>query len=263
MTSTDDLERRLADHYQNEAPARAPNWLLTRAIDTMDITPQRRTVFGRPWRIAPMSSLAKLAAGAVALVTITAVGATVLRQPSVNPAAPASSVPSSSPSAPLPPPLTERFDSTLNGISMAYPAGWQTRPAIEAWTDGAINFDAPGVDIIFDPARGELLYLAVASEPIDGRPDEVWREGLTLPCGPGGHSGGTRTFDGASGWVAICGGTQSALLTNGTHHYAIVLYTFDKKLVDTYNWRWFESVLETLDVHGEEEPVAPTPSGSP
>jgi hypothetical protein len=263
MTSTDDLERRMADYYQNEAPARAPNWLLTRAIDTIEVTPQRRTAFNRPWRIAPLPSLAKLAAAAVALVTITVLGATVLQLPSSGPAAPASSVPSTSPSVPLPPPLTERFDSTLNGFSMAYPAGWQRRPATEAWRDGVIDFDAPGVDIIFDPARGELLYLAVASEPIGGRPHEVWREGLTLPCGPGGHSGGSRTFDGASGWVAICGGTQSALLTNGSHHYAIVLYTFDKKLVDTYDWGWFESVLETLDVHGVEEPGISPPSDYP
>lgn len=266
MNSTDDLERRMADHYQNEAPPRAPNWLLTRALDVIDTTPQRRTVFGRPWRTGPMPSLAKLAAGVVAMVTIAAVGATVLRVPSVGPAATASPEVSSLPAA-LPPPLTERFDSTFNGISMDYPAGWQTRPATERWTDGVINFGASGVDIIFDPTRGEDLYFALASEPTGGRPDHVWREGLTGPKCPGGHGGSVLTFDGASGWVVTCGGspvgTHSALLTNDTHGYAIVLYLGDEGLIDTYTGLWFVSVLDRLDLRAEDEPTASNPSESP
>jgi len=264
MTSTDNLGRRMADHYQSEAPPRAPDWLLTRTLDTIDTTPQRRTVFGQPWRIGSRPSLAKLATGAVAVVTIAAVGATVLRLPSVGPAATSSpsTQPSPSSSTPAtPPPLTERFDSALNGISIDYPAGWQTRPATEPWTDGVIGFDAPGVDIIFDPTRGEDLYFALASEPSGGKRDDVWQQGLTLPPCPGGHSGGVSSFDGAQGWVVQCGGsfgTHSALLVTDTQGYAIVMHLGDEGLMDTYTHRWFRSVLETLDLRAGEAPGAST-----
>lgn len=97
MTITDDLERQIADYYQTEASPHAPNWLLTRALDVIDTTPQRRIGLGRPWRFPPRASIAKLAAGAVAVVTIAAVGATVLRPPAIGPAV--SPSPTSSPSA--------------------------------------------------------------------------------------------------------------------------------------------------------------------
>ncbi len=151
-------------------------------------------------------------------------------------------------------PLTERFDSALNGISMGYPAGWQTRQAAEPWTDGVLGFDAAGVDIIFDPTSGEDLYFALASEPLRGRLDHVWRESLTLPECPGGHGGGVRTVDGATGWVVACGGARagsrvdSALLVTDTRAYAIVLYAGSERLAETYSFDWFWSVVQTLDL---------------
>lgn len=266
MNATQNLEQRIADFYATEPPTRAPDWLLARALDTIDTTPQQRTGLGRPWRFPPMTSFAKLAVGAVAIVTISVIGATVLRPTWVGPAATASPGPSSLPSA-LPPPLTERFDSTLNGISIDYPAGWQTRPATELWTDGVLSFGASGVDIIFDPTRPEDLYLAMASEPLRGRSDDVWAGDLTLPWCPGGHGGSVLTFDGASGWVVSCGGSpvgrQSALLVTDTRGYAFVLYLGDEGLADTYGDRWFVSLLETVDLRAEDAPDASNPSESP
>ena len=241
------------------------------AVAHAAITPQRRTVFGRPLRM-PMPSLAGLATGAVAIVIIAAVGATVLRPPSVGPAATASPEPSSLPSAEpsslpsaLPPPLTERFDSTLNGISIDYPAGWKTRPATELWTDGVLSFGALGVDIIFDSTRPEDLWFAMASEPLRGGSDDVWAGGLTtLPSCRGGHGGSVDTFDGASGWVVACGGThRSAILTTDSHGYAFVLYLGNEGLFDTYSDAWFTSVLETADLRAEDAPDASNPSKSP
>jgi len=275
MNASHDLEQRIADYYETEAPRRAPDWLGERILASVDTTPQRRTMLGRPWRFPAMTSFAKLAAGAVAMVAFATVGMTLVSLPAAGPGAPAPSEALSSPSATpapsapvpgaLPPPLTERFESTSHGISMDYPAGWQTRRATERWTDGVINFDAPGVDIIFDPARGDDLYFAVASEPLDGRPDHAWRDDLTLPC-PGGGGGGTLTFDGASGWVFTCGGTpgrRSAILAKDNHGYAIVLYLGDEGLIDTYTDAWFVSVLETLDLRAEDAPDAANPTESP
>ena len=268
MNAKHDVERRLTDHYATEAPSRAPDWLLGRALGTVDITPQRRTVRGRSWRISPMPSPGRLAVGALAIVTIAAVGLTVVRVPSVGPAATASPEPSSSPSPFGPPPLTERFDSALNGMSMSYPAGWQVRPATERWTDGVMSFGAPGVDVIFDPTYGEDLYLAVASEPLpfESQPDEAWRAGVTLPPCGGGHGGSVLTFDGASGWVSSCGGLpshQSALLTTSTHGYAIVLNLGERALLGAYSDAWFVSVLETMDLRAQDAPLQPNPSDAP
>lgn len=260
MSDNHELERRLADYYETEAPSRAPDWLLARTVATIDTTPQRRTILGRPWRPAPMPSFAKLAVAAVAIVALSAVGFTLVRGPLVGPAASPSASPSASPL--LPPPLTERFDSTLNGISIDYPAGWQVRPATEPWTDGVIRFGAPGVDVIFDPARGDDLYLAMASEPLGGRSDDSWGSSLVLPGCPGGHGGSVLTFDGATGWVVTCGdgpGHQSAILASNTHGYAIVLYLGDKKVFDAYDWDWFKSVLETVDLRAEDAPGASNP----
>ena len=166
---------------------------------------------------------------------------------SIGPMAPTSPEPSA-----VPAPLTQRFISTLNGISMDYPVGWQTRPATEPWTDGVLGFDAAGVDIIFDPARGGDLYFALASEPLRGRSDDAWGRSLTLPNCPGGHGGGVVTLDGATGWVVDCGraplgSRYSALLVTATRGYAIVLYV-GEGLAETYSHDMFHAALETLEL---------------
>lgn len=151
---------------------------------------------------------------------------------------------------------------------MDYPAGWQTRPATELWTDGVLSFGASGVDVIFDPMRREDLYFAIASEPLGGRPDDVWGADVTMPKCPGGHGGSVLTFDGASGWVVRCGGggpgsRQSAILATDTRGYALMLYYGEEGLLDTYSDTWFVSVLETLDLRAEDAPDASNPSESP
>ena len=42
----------------------------------------------------------------------------------------------------------------MNGISIDYPAGWQTRSATEPWKGGELDVDTPGADVIFDPTLG-------------------------------------------------------------------------------------------------------------
>jgi hypothetical protein len=81
MNPTRDLERRIADHYAAEAPTRAPDWLLTRALDTIDATAQRRPMIGWPLgKTRPGQRYQGLRRGSVALggaaavVLATAVG---------------------------------------------------------------------------------------------------------------------------------------------------------------------------------------------
>jgi hypothetical protein len=75
MNANDDLDRRLADHYENEAPARAPDWVLRSALQTIDSTSQRRAVIDVPWRFPQMDRRTWLALAAAALVAVTVLGA--------------------------------------------------------------------------------------------------------------------------------------------------------------------------------------------
>ena len=50
MTSYPDLERRVTDLFADEAPQRAPDWLLGGALATIEATSQRRPRLRVPWR---------------------------------------------------------------------------------------------------------------------------------------------------------------------------------------------------------------------
>ncbi len=50
MNANDNLERGIADVYEREAPKRAPDWVLAKALETIESTPQRRVLIRAPWR---------------------------------------------------------------------------------------------------------------------------------------------------------------------------------------------------------------------
>lgn len=75
MNDTHDLDRRMADYYATEAPSRAPNWLLTQTLDSIETTPQRRWGFGGARLGLPDLSLRRLSialGGAVAVLVVVA-----------------------------------------------------------------------------------------------------------------------------------------------------------------------------------------------
>src|SRR5215207_9912606 len=74
MNARSDLERRLASFYEAEAPKRAPDRVLATALDTIESTPQRRSIIRAPWRFPDMNRYAKLAAAAIAVAALAAVG---------------------------------------------------------------------------------------------------------------------------------------------------------------------------------------------
>jgi hypothetical protein len=78
MTAKRDLESRLADFYETEAPRRAPDWVLADALATIDTTPQRRWFAPAPWRSQQMHGSTRLAAAVIAVVLIAAAGVAVL-----------------------------------------------------------------------------------------------------------------------------------------------------------------------------------------
>jgi hypothetical protein len=264
MTANHDLERRLADHYEAEAPPAAPDWVLWDALATIDVTPQRRVFVRVPWRNFPtMNTYAKLAVAAVAVIAIGAVGISVLRpgnspgvgDPAATPSPQASRslppLPTSGPTPTLRPasPLTESFTSTLHGVSVSYPEGWTAQAATEPWTGAPVFFREPPADFLYDRDLTDHLFLSIASQPIgDSTPGE-WVADHLYECA------GTEptSLDGATGLIGADGCNMAAVTTGG-RGYIIWLYTSDDEagLSTTYDRAWFEEVLATVQLHPED-----------
>jgi hypothetical protein len=153
------------------------------------------------------------------------------------------------------------FSSALHEVTIGYPAGWTVRPATEPWRFGRLTFDASDVDVIFDPTRGDDLYLALASKPLGSLSreewlDDSWRPGVcakTAGAGSGGiYFGGARRY-----WTVSCsgGGTSSASghylrVATDTRGYLIYLHVANLRASDEppYDVDFFNSLLETLEL---------------
>jgi Tol biopolymer transport system component len=265
MTTDRDFERRIADHYAAQAPANAPRWVLERALASVEATPQRRSVLGRPWSITIRpSALASLGMVAAAIAAISLVGLVLMRPSVIGPAASAS--PSPSPSVrPSPSTGYSRFDSPINGMSIDVPSGWQANPATESWTGGPLNFDSPAADVIFDPATRDRAYLLLASKPLDSLSGNWQHEVIAWLCnGSGGEMwsipGG---IDGVRAEAHRCGQDETAIfIETTTRGYFVrpVVSSDDPVLAARYDWVWVESLLRTLDLRPGD---AVTPSASP
>lgn len=269
MAGTERFDDSIGRWLEDTAPNRIPQRVLEATFERTRRTGQEpawRQVLGRIEMPAMSSSLARLGAATVAVAAIAVVALAVLRPgPSVGPPTTASPGPAS-PSvaashAVAAPPLTQRFDSALNAISIDYPAGWEARPASQAWSREALDFDAPGVDVIFDPALRDVLYIALASEPIDGNSAGAWDERCCEPviqgpdvCEPGGGVGaGIYQVDGIEGWAATkgCeggGDRRSVTVVTTTRGYVIRLYVRNVSLTGVYDSEWFDEVLRTVDL---------------
>jgi hypothetical protein len=155
------------------------------------------------------------------------------------------------------PPLTERFDSRLHGLSIGYPSGWRTRAATEPWGHDKVAFGAPDVDVIYHPRLRDDLYFAVVSEPLDGQSWSDWccfetLEASGICSDATGSGGGQYTLDGARGWIEGCGNDVASenvtLVATATRGYIIQLHVGNDRLEETYDGDWFEAALETVDL---------------
>jgi hypothetical protein len=162
------------------------------------------------------------------------------RGPVIGPAPSPSPAASPSPVTQPSPSFTETFDSPLHGLSIGYPSGWQTRAASEPWSHGEVTFDAPEVDVIFDPTRRDDLYLAMVSEPLDpGESETEWVSDVwvNLPsvriCRGLGGGGGDDTLQGNYGFFWACDEPHGAsgsvwIVATATRGYIIYLYVGDE-----------------------------------
>ena len=159
---------------------------------------------------------------------------------------------------PSPSPGFSRFNSTIHGISIDYPSDWQVRPATEPWNHDAFTFDAPGVDVIFDPKLQDDLYLSLASWPLAGQSAEEWccsePWASAEVCETGGNFGRI-TVDGAEASIRGCDGFENRFedhvvqVATATHGYVIYLHVGDDPILQaTYTEDWFDAALETVEL---------------
>jgi hypothetical protein len=150
--------------------------------------------------------------------------------------------------SPLPsgqPALTETFTSAIHGITVVYPAGWSTRPATEPLEVTEFpRFESPVMDVIYDPARTDHLFLGLLSQALEGRSLDAWA--AYFLDAEGCESTESVTIGGAAG---ISGTTCTlAAVESADRGYLLWLYTSD----DVPEWldgrALFKEILGTVSL---------------
>jgi hypothetical protein len=220
-----------------------------------------------------MSTYAKLAVAAVAVIVAGAIGLALLTPgpapgvggPATSPSPSPRPTPAASPSPTVPPyappPVTGSFTSDIHGFSMSYPEGWRARAATEPWPTSSLpTFDEPHGDILFDPVRMDHLFLAVASQPLDGRSLNDFATGLSAQE-EGCEISANVTVDGIPGLFSDCGEVYVAADDRG---YAIrVQVSDDPDFYDFHYLQWLvDEVLPTIQLDPANA-IDRVPSASP
>ena len=186
MTANDDLERRLVDFYATEAPRRAPDWVLTSTLATVDTTRQRRAAIALPWRFPHMNVYAKAAAAIVAVIAVAAIGIVLVRPGSTSGVG---QVPTTRPSPSILPSLPPEGGSVAPGthtlgpgfpvkITFDVPAGWGGCSAspVEQSVCAQMVGGAPGPGVgfaIIDNVVADPCGTALKSPPVGPSVDDL------------------------------------------------------------------------------------------
>ena len=272
MTANRDLEQRIADYYRAEPPLRAPDWVLSAALSTIDTTPQRRGLLA-PWRFHNMSTYAKLAAAVVVAVAVGIIGWSQFAGPVGGPQPTPTATPTATQTATpgptiapartqspyVPPALTGTFISDIHGLSMSYPAGWVAQPATVPWTTSSwIFFQEAAGDFLYDPVRTDHLFLELASTPLADASFEQWADEVLGSTGCDARE--PIVVDGSEG--ILCG--AAAAVSSGGRGYWLALYlSGDDADLRAFDARaWFDELLATVDLRPEDALDA-VPTASP
>ena len=258
----------IARAFMGTGPTQLADRVLERSLADVHHTRQRRVLVRAPRRTTVMNIYAKLAAVAVVVIAVGAVGVWLITPRSSTPAVGETPTQSASPSAPpessptpeptptydpeaTVPPLSETFTSTLHGISLATPSGWTTQPATEAWDGAAFpNYGDPSVDLIYEPVRQAELWLMLASMPLGSADPDQWPADqlealgcITVPV----------TVDGATGLIGADFETSdcaAAFVTTGGRGYTIRFY--NSIAPQGFDRAWFDEVLASVDLRPED-----------
>jgi hypothetical protein len=269
MSANDGLERGIADVFERDAPTRAPDWVLTSALETIESTPQRRVLIRVPWRLPEMNSLAKVAVAAAVVLAIGLVSLNLLSprdrsavggQPIASPSPSSSGSPSASPSSSVAPSLSKTFTSMIHGLSIGYPGSWSLSPATQPWSGiNQLDFESAEADHIYDPALRDHLFMAMASHPLDGIAGATWvTQFLDAPeegCGTTQRE--SITVDGAKG--QICGTLAAFSVADRAYYVRLYSSADESWLATIYDETWFRTILDTVKLDPTSA-VSPSPS---
>jgi hypothetical protein len=242
MSGRTEIERFL-DGFLAEGPETVADQALTRALDAVDRTSQRRGPFAS-WRLPAMNAYTRLAAAAVVAVVVAGgalylfgqrggVGTprpTAVPTPVVTPSPPAASaVPA--PTIPLDVTTWTPFTTSLYGYTIAYPTGWQRSPATEIWA-GQSSYDmwastanAPWADkTYFGPAGITMTGLATVIPA--GTSEEAWIDAYLAPpvgetptCIELAKDMTAIVIDGKPARLAVRCGNQVAFVSDGNRMF--------------------------------------------
>jgi hypothetical protein len=257
MSDNRDFDRAV-DRWLDDGSDATPPEVIDAVLLAVRSTPQERDS-RFPWRNSPMKRLAYAVAAVAALaVSVTVFSALSPRFGIGSRPTPTATIQQTTDASPSPSTSQSRFTSTIHGISIDYPSNWQVRPATEPWNHDAFTFDAPGVDVIFDPAFQGGLYLSLASRPLGAQSPEDWccaELWAAAEVCEGGGNFGRVTVDAAEASIRGCDGSANKLedhvvqVATATHGYVIYLHVADDSILQaTYTEAWFDAVLETVDL---------------
>ena len=249
---------RIARAFMADGPTQLADRVLDSSLADVHHKRQRRVLLRAPWRTPVMNIYAKLAAAAVAVVAVGALGFLFLNPGSSSPEVGA--LPQSSPSpTPLPgipaPPLSETFTSARNGITLAAPEGWTTRPATEAWEGGIPNTSEATADAIYDPVLQDHLHLTIASMPLGEADADQWAaDQYASDFADECPDAQPTTVDGAAGVIGAGDCMHLVYVAKGDRGYLILLRVSGDEpwLAPVYDRAWFESVLATVQLRPED-----------
>lgn len=274
MSANEDLERRITDHYAREAPSRAPDRVLLEALSEIETTRQRHPHLRMPRRFQAMSNFAKVAAAAVIVIALGAIGLVVLTSGPISGAGgpgTATSQPSAAagPSAGASglPALTKDFTSAVNGFSIKYPGDWKVTTATTTWPTGKITSNSD--DPYTDGFNGSNLAVYVISQKLAAGTDpaawiQEYQQGQELNYSKLPACTVVKTepivIDGVTGVMDVTCPSDifDAVVISGGRAYD---FTFLGQPPDK---AWFLDVLKTVKLHPETAvDSAPAPSVSP
>lgn len=270
MTNERDFDR-IARAFMADGPTQLADRVLDSSLADVHHTRQRRVLLRAPWRTPVMNMYAKLAAAAVVVVAVGALGVWFLNPGSSSPPVGAPATPGASPSEPaapsavprsssvplgIPAPaLSQDFTSARNGITLAAPEGWTTRPATEAWKGGIPNTDEVTADAIYDPVLQDHLFLGIASMPLGEADADQWAaDQYARDFADECPDAQPITVDGAAGVIGAGDCMHLVYVAKGDRGYLILLRVSPDEswLAPVYDRAWFESVLDTVQLRPED-----------
>jgi hypothetical protein len=206
--SIDRILERAARSWIELGPTAAPPRVVDAALALIDDTPQERDWF--PWRSPHMTPSARV-------VALVAIGALVLagafafagiggRGSPLPSTAPSPSQAAASPALAL----SQRFHSEGYGYTVGFPAGWNTRSAIESWVAGEQNIWNSGINDELSLAGAGMRFSGASIALGPGQTADDW---LTAYAAAADRATWAPiTIDGRAGFltadgVAAAGGT--------------------------------------------------------